>query len=106
MLIDIALYLTYGLIIIAALGAIILPLINSLGDPGSLIKTGAGIGALLVIFFISYAIAGNEVMPFYAKGGVGPELSKWVGAALITMYVLFVIAVVSILVTEVSKLFR
>lgn len=105
-MIDIALYLTYGLIIIAALGAIILPLINSLGDPGSLIKTGIGIGALLVVFAIGYVLAGNETPPVYVTHGVGPGLSKWVGAALITMYVLFIIAVLSIIVTEVSKLFR
>jgi hypothetical protein len=104
-LVDIALYLSYGLIIVAALGATILPLINSLGDPGSLIKTGAGIIGLLVIFFIAYAIAGNEVTPLYATHGVNASLSKWVGGALITMYVLFIIALLSIIITEVSKLF-
>lgn len=105
-MIDFALYLAYGLIIIAALGATILPLINSLGDPGSLIKTGVGILALLVVFFIAYVISGDEVSPLYATHGVDASLSKWVGAALITMYVLFLVAIVSIIVTEVSKLFR
>jgi len=105
-LVDIALYLSYGLIIVAALGAIVLPLINSFSDPGSLIKTGAGIGALLVVFFVAYAMAGSEVTPLYSIHGVDATLSRIVGAALITMYILFIITVVSIIFTEVSKLFR
>lgn len=104
--IDIALYISYGLIIVAALGAIVLPLINSLGDPGSLIKTGAGVILLVVIFFIGYALASNEVTPGYANFGVDATLSKWIGGAIITMYALIIIAIVSIAVTEISKLFR
>lgn len=104
--IDIALYISYGLIIVAALGAIVLPLINSLGDPMSLIKTGAGLLALVSVFFIAYAVAGNEVTPVYTTHGVDTSLSKWIGGAVITMYALLILAVVAILITEISKVFK
>ena len=104
--IDIALYISYGLIIVAALGAIVLPLINSLGDPGSLIKTGAGLIALVAVFFIAYAISGNEVTPVYSTFGVNENLSKWIGGAIITMYALLILAILAIIITEVSKVFR
>lgn len=105
-LIDFALYLSYGLIIIAILGSVILPLINSLGDPMSLLKTGAGVIAILAVFFISYALASNEVSPMYANFGVDASLSKWIGGAIITMFVLIIIAIGSIIFTEISKLFK
>jgi hypothetical protein len=105
-MIDIALYVSYGLIIVAVLGAVLFPLINSLGDPGSLIKTGAGLVGLLAIFFIAYAIASDEVYPWYAEFDVDASLSKWIGGAVITMYILIILAVFSIIITEVSKLFR
>lgn len=104
--IDIALYISYGLIIVAALGAIVLPLINSLDDPMSLLKTAAGLIALVAVFFIAYAIAGNEVTPVYTTHGVDASLSKWIGGAVITMYTLIILAVLAIIVTEISKVFR
>lgn len=103
---DIALYVSYGLIIIAALSAIILPLINSFSDPASLIKTAVGVGAVIVIFFIGYAIAGSEVTATYTRFEVDASASKWIGAALITMYIFLFGAILGILVTEVSKVFQ
>lgn len=101
--IDITLYISYGLIAIATLAAILLPLIKSMKDPRSLIAMGAGVAGLVVIFLIAYALSDNEVLPSYVREGVGPGESKFIGGTLITMYLLLGIALLSIAVTEVSK---
>ena len=106
-IIDIALYLAYFLVAFAVLAAIVLPLIKSLDNPESLLHLGAGILGILVIFGISYALAGNEVLPSYMKSDVEtPGLSKLIGGSIITMYIMIVIAVGGILFTEVTKYFR
>jgi hypothetical protein len=103
---DILLYVGYALVIFSAVAAIILPLINSLGNPSGLIKSGIGIVAIIIIYFVAYAFSGAEVTQEYAERGVGPELSKAVGGTLIMAYILLGISIVGILFTEVSKIFK
>ena len=103
---DIALYIGYFLIAVAIIAAVVLPLIKAAGNPRSLITIGAGILGLGVIFLIGYALAGNEVLPFYARYEIDSSGSKVIGGALITMYMLIILALLGIAVTEVSKLFR
>lgn len=102
-LIDIGLYVAYGLLIIAALAAIALPLISSFSQPKVLIKTGIGVITIVVLFLISYAIADSGVTAKYTTFGVGEGISKFVGGALITMYILFIVAFVGIIITELNK---
>lgn len=104
--IDIALYISYIMVIVAALGAIILPLIQAAGDPKSLIKSGAGFVAIVAVFVIAYVISGNEVTPAYQPFDVDPGESKLIGGAIITSYLLIFIALGSIIYTEVSNLVR
>jgi hypothetical protein len=104
--IDIALMITYGLIGIAVIAVIVLPLIKALDNPKTLIGTAIGLGVLLVIFGIGYAISGNEVLPRYISQGVGSGISKFVGGLLTTMYLLFGAAIIGIIYTEVSKAFK
>lgn len=104
---NFVLYLSYFLVAFAALAAIVLPLIKSLDNPKSLLHLGGGILGIIILFGIAYALADNEVLPRYAKGDVDtPELSQFIGASLITMYVMLFVAVASILFTEVAKIFR
>ena len=99
-LVDIGLFASYVLIGLCALAAILLPLIQSFGDPKSLIKSGIGVGALVVVFFIAYAMADGSSM------GTTTGTSKMVGAGLITMYLATAGAIIGIVYTEVSKLFK
>jgi hypothetical protein len=101
---EYGLYLGYALVIIAVLSVIILPLINSINDPKSLLKGGLGILFLGVVYLISYLLAGNEVLPTYLEYGVDASASKLIGGALISMYILIGIALVFIVYTEISKL--
>lgn len=105
---DIALYVGYLLIIIGVIAAVLLPLINSLGNPRSLLKTGIAIVALLVVFGIAYAISDNEVTARFAADpfNLTPGSSQFVGGLLMSTYFLFIIAFVSIFVNEISKSIR
>lgn len=104
--IDIALYLSYGLALLAGLAAIIFPIINSVGDPGSLKKGGIGVLALVVVFAISYALSGAEVTESYLEQGVDAGLSKFVGGILTMTYLAIGLAIVGIVYTEFSKILK
>jgi NADH:ubiquinone oxidoreductase subunit 6 (subunit J) len=105
---DIMLYVSYALVGFAAVVSIILPLIKSLDDPKSLLKTGLAIVGILVLFFISYSVSSNEVLPKFegAPFFLTPGMSQAVGGLMITTYVLTVIALGSIFVTEITKGFK
>ena len=105
-MLDIGLYVGYGLFAIAALAAIILPLINSLRSPSVLIKSGISLAVLLVLFLIAYGVSGSEVTPAYISAGVDEGSSKLIGAGLTTFYFLFIGAAVGIIVTEINKAFK
>lgn len=102
---DILLYGSYLLIILGAVVAILMPLIKSLDNPKSLLKTVVGIVAIVVLFFIAYSISSNEVLPkFEAEPfNLTPALSKMVGGMLITTYFLAILAIGSIVMTELNK---
>lgn len=102
-LIDISLYVSYGLLIIAAIAAILLPFINSLSNPKSLIKSGIGIAVIVVLFVIGWAIADSGITAKYTTLGVDSSTSRFVGGALITMYILMIMAIIGIIITELNK---
>ena len=104
--INIGLYVSYVLLGLAILSSLVLPLINSLDDTSALIKSGIGIGIIIVLFVISWALSGNEVTDGYIKRDVGEGISKAVGGALIMMYMLFLVAIVGIIYTEISKIIK
>ncbi|GHB34876.1 hypothetical protein [Mongoliitalea lutea] len=103
--IDIFLYVADILVIAGVIFAVVLPLIKSLDNPGSLLKTGVGVVALLVIFFIAYSMSGDEVAAKYAADpfNLTPGMSKFVGGTLLTTYALFIIAIIGIVITEINK---
>ncbi len=104
--INIGLYVSYVLLGLAILSSIVLPLINSLDDKAALIKAGIGIGIIIALYGISWAISGNEVTEAYIKRDVGEGISRAVGGSLIMMYVLFLVAIVGIIYTEISKVIK
>ena len=105
-MIDFMLYLGYGLIGLATLSAIVLPLIGAFNDPKSLAKSGIGVAALLVVFFLGYLMSGNEVTAVYSQFGVDASLSKTIGGAVTMMYLMLIIVTGAIVYSEISKLFR
>lgn len=109
-MIDFGLYAAYVLIGICILAAIALPLVNSISDPRSLLKIGGGVIALLLIIFIGYALSTSETTRIGTTAmvdqGLGDGIVKWISGGLIAMYILLALAVVSIVFTEISGIFR
>lgn len=102
--VDIMLYGAYLLVIVAALGAIVLPLINALSNPKSLLKSVLGIVIIGVIYLISWGVSGDEVTARYIKFDITSTSSQVIGGVLITTYLLMGIAVVSIIYSEIRKI--
>lgn len=104
--IDIMFIVTYILLGVSVIGAIVFPIINMIGDfkkaKGSLV----GIGIVAVLFIISYALSGNEVLESYEKFGVTATSSRIIGASLIMMYIMSIGAIVMAIVGEVYKAFK
>ena len=106
-LVQIALYASYGLIVVAVIGALMMPIVITLiQNPKNLLKALASIGVLLAVFGLSYALSGNEVTAKYTEAGVTESSSQMVGGALTMIYLLLGIAIVGIVFTEISKLFK
>ncbi|REE05722.1 hypothetical protein [Marinoscillum furvescens] len=99
-IIDVGLYASYILIALCALSAVVIPLIQSFADPQSLLKSGIGVIGLLVVFGIGYGLASGEAP------GTTEATSKVVGAGIITMYIMFGVAIVGIVYTEISKIIK
>lgn len=102
---DIMLYVSYALVGFGTVVAILLPIIKSLDDPKSLLKTGLSIVAILVLFFICYSISSSEVLPKFEGEpfNLTPQMSQLAGGLMITTYVLTLVSLLGIVVTEVNK---
>lgn len=104
-ILDISLIMAYILIVGGALLAILLPLIRSLSDPRGLLKTLGVIVLFAVVFFVLYSISDSEVPARFAVEpfNITPGMSKFLGGLLYTTYLLFVIAILGIVFTEINK---
>lgn len=100
------LYAAYILTGLAILLTIILPLISAISNPRTLLGTVVGLVGIAIVFFIGYSLSSNEVTPVYTRFGITESSSKLIGGALITMYILVIVALVSIVFTEVTKIFK
>jgi hypothetical protein len=105
-LISWGLYLSYAIFAVAVVSALGLALLNMIKNPSSLIKAGIGIGVLIVLLLVSYALSDSEVSTI-AKGlGEGPNSVRWIGAGLIMFYLALFAAVIGLVYSEVSKAFK
>lgn len=96
----------YILFALAVLSALILPLINAISNPKSLLMGLVGLVALGLIFLIGYAISSNEVTEVYSNAGVGETGSQLVGGLLITMYIILGASVIGIIFTEIVNILK
>ncbi|MEO0331541.1 MAG: hypothetical protein AAF223_07630 [Bacteroidota bacterium] len=97
----------YALVGVALVAAIVLPIIQSISDPKSLLGTVVGLVIIAVIFFIGFSMASDEVTNVYMNNKVTEgTTSKMIGGAIMTMYIMVIIALVGIVITEVTKVFK
>jgi hypothetical protein len=106
MWIDILLYVGYGLILVAVGSAIVFPLIQGVQNPKSLVKSLIGVGALVVLFILGYALSSSAVTTTWAAKGITEGVSKLVGAGLIMFYIVLIVAALGLIYSEVSKAFK
>jgi len=77
---------------------------TAVSDPGKMKGTAIGIGAMILVFVVSYVLASGEVLKSY--GDVTESTSRMVGMGLISFYILLVLAVLSIVYASVSRLLK
>lgn len=102
-MIDIALYLTYFLV----LAAVVLVLGFAVWFLAKNFKKSKNtlIGALglVVVFLIAYFLSSGEV---YEKFQIGEGMSKLIGGSLITLYIMFFGTILAAIYSEIAKLFK
>jgi hypothetical protein len=98
-MINAGLILAYILIGLCALAAIVLPIMQSIGNPASLKKGAIGILGLVVLFVVCYFAANGDTM----GAEITESTSKRVGAGLTMFYILAIVAIGGIIYTEFSK---
>lgn len=105
-MVETGLYITYLLIGICVLGILGFSVMNIAKNPGGAKSALVGIGALALIFIITYVSSdGSDATTVFAEEGITETTSKRVGMGLGTFYVLTAVAILSIIYVEVSRLF-
>lgn len=101
---EYGLILSYIMVILACLGAVLAPLIYALtNDPKSLVKIGITLGVLVLVYFIGYLMADGTVYSRFIPNGVSTAShSQAIGGILIMTYLMMGIAIVGVLVNIVS----
>jgi hypothetical protein len=101
-MLDLGLYIFYVLLAIAVIAAIVFPMINAIKTPGALLRSLAGVGALLALFGISYALSDNNLSQ-KAAAVVGPNTGRLISAGLILFYITLFLSIAAVIYSEISK---
>lgn len=106
-MIDLSLYVAYALVAIALLGSVVLPLVNSISQPKSLVKIGMSLLIIVVVYLVAFAISGGETAPYSnSELEITSSISKMIGGALGMMYLLLGVVIVGLVFSEVYKLLK
>ena len=106
---DIALMWAYILILITLIAAIAFPLIALISNPKALIRLLIVLGGFAVLVVVSYLFASDTAMEIIGYDGTGnsdPGTLKMVDTVLFVTYMLFGLALGSILYAIISKAFK
>ncbi len=101
-MLDIGLYISYLLLAVSILGMIVFPIINGIKEPKALLRSLAGIGIILVLFGIAYALS-NDDLSQRSAAMVTAGQAKLVSAGLILFYITLVGSVLAVVYSEVTK---
>lgn len=102
-LINAGMWIFYILLFASIAAAVFMPLLNAVQTPGAFKKSLVGVGALVVVFGISYVLSGSEVTAINAAKGITPETSKMIGAGLTMFYFALFGSIIGIIYSEISK---
>lgn len=101
--------LTLALGVLCVIAAVAFGIVYFLGNIRNNMGMLVGVVGFLIIALISiYGLAGDEIIDAYTRSGedVTPQISRLSGGGLIIVYLLMGIAVLSIVWTEVSRIFK
>lgn len=99
-------YWCYLLFALASISAIVFPIMAMAKNPGAAKSALVGVGALLLVFGISYVLAGDEMTSKYEEFISGPAASKRVGMGLIAFYILAFGAIAATVWTGITKIIK
>jgi hypothetical protein len=106
---DIALMWAYVLILITLIAAIVFPLIAVISNPKALIRLVIVLAGFAVLVVVSYLLSSDTAMEIIGYDGTGnsdPGTLKMVDTVLFVTYMLFGLALGSILYAIISKAFK
>ena len=101
--IDIGIYISYAFLLIAIASSVLMPLLHAIKHPQGLVKSLVGVGGIVVLFIVAYSLSGSELSAKAVALGVDESGSKLIGAGLTLFYLIFAIALVGIVYSEISK---
>lgn len=105
--VNIGLTISYILMLVAVVASIGFPIIGIIKHPETGVKVLIGLGLLLAVFGLGYALSGNEVTFIYEKAGIDtPGASKRIGAYLKMMYIMFVGIIGVVIFSEIRSLIK
>ncbi len=107
---DILFYVSYILLALSIVATLVWSLVNIFSSKEKMMKTLIGIGALVVIVVIGYALADPSNINYEQLANAGitvdESTSTTVGAGLYVFYILAFLAIVSMVLSGVKKLFK
>ncbi len=105
---NIALIWAFVLFLIALITALVFPLAFLIMNPKRAVKFLIILGVVAVFIFIAYQLGSDKLLNLINYNGPDnvPKTLKLVDTGLILTYTLMIIALVSILYNEVSKMFK
>jgi hypothetical protein len=106
---DIILVWAYLLVLFALLSAIIFPMIAVASNTKALIRLGLVLAATAIIVVISYLMSDDtpmEIIGYTGTGNSDPGTLKMIDTVLFVTYMLFGLALASILYSIISKAFK
>ncbi len=104
---EMGLYLTIALAIVAVIGTLVSSAIHLVNNPKSAKSLLIGVGVLIFVCILGYAVSGGEITDHSLEYGVDSvQQSKLIDMGIYLTAFLSVVSVVSILVSEGISLFK
>jgi hypothetical protein len=102
-IVNIGLIITYIMLGIATLTAIVFPVIFLIQDPKKAKNSLFGVLGLGVIFLVAYLLSSNEV---YEEAKISATVSQLVGGGIIMLYITLGIAVITAIYSEIARILK
>ena len=107
---DYALNWAYILLAIAAIAAVLIPLITIVTDLKAILRLLAVLAGAAVLVLVSYFVFASDqaidILGYTGTDNSDPVTLKWIGTGLFSTYIIFGLALISILYSEVANLFK